>query len=205
MGDGDGPSGEEATAARVNVWSLSDPTYQSLLGGVLTPAVAGAEATGDGGGGAWQTFSRTVCLIGLDLTRPWTFERALTRWLAVLRRALGEAARAAAAEKSGESADDVEAAAAAGMERLRARVAEYLGRCYDSGEAVEGGGGVFCVKASTPLKQQSQSRQRGRMAAATAAELPKGVLQENVGVPLIVVGLKADLVKARVERGKTSS
>ena len=219
---------EATTAARVNVWSLSDPAYRGLLPAVLSPPTGsstGSSTTGsssaadeddEAAAACWQALGRTVCLLGLDLTRPWTFERALTRWLAVLRAALETAALAAA---KGDAA-----AAEAGLERLRRRQAAYLANCYNGGggsssssssvgkkttkeeggaESEEQEGSFFSVRAAplsssnndTPLKSSQRAAARG---SAAAVVLPEGVLVENLGVPLIVVGLKADLVQARV-------
>lgn len=174
---------DDDSAARVNVWSLSDPAYQHLLHVAFSQtATDKTERT--------KALQRTVCLLGVDLTRPWACEAALRRWTKVLQGVLADAA-------SLEEEED--------EETRQARLAAYLAKCYGGGSANapaphadDQDGASFIVRKSSPLK----SGRRNSLSASSASSflptpaLPDGVLATNLGIPLIVVGLKADQVKA---------
>lgn len=84
---------------------------------------------------------------------------------------------------------------------LAARQAAYLARCYgitttttpssssNREEESSGGGGSFNLKA------EGGGEGGGRVIGNEALQLPKGVFEVNLGLPIIVVGLKADLVQ----------
>jgi hypothetical protein len=96
----------------------------------------------------------------------------------------------------------------------KARLVAYLAKCYGGGstsmqrrqqqeqqddqeqqqqqeEGKDGDDEVFRVHKSSPIKSRTASSRR-----SNPSSLPPGVLTENLGVPLIVVGLKTDLVHA---------
>ncbi|EWM26714.1 dynein light intermediate chain [Nannochloropsis gaditana] len=205
---------EMDAGARVNVWSLSDPALKDLLHVALDdPGVRRRAASIrsevptdprfdtsslNSKSTPAQTLQRTICMIAIDLTRPWACESALERWVGVLRSVLGEKARAGChkGEEEGEE------------ERVRkARLVAYLSRCYqgedmdrvwlERGELKEEdeGGGLEEPKVVFRINRMESSggRPLSSPQPARSTPLPAGVLEENLGVPLVVVGLKADL------------
>ena len=223
------------SAARINIWSLSDPSHKTLLQVAFNASqedCCDKEAGGNDGDQSTKTgmaregtkaaardeaLQRTVCMIGVDLTQPWTCEAALQRWVGVLKAVLAEAGCGEGGRggvRQGDREEDEE-------EIMRkARLAAYLSKCYDGSstsmqwrqqkkeqpqdeqqqqqqqEDEEGKDGdkevpVFRVHKSSPLRRRTVSSQR-----SSPSSLPPGVLTENLGVPLIVVGLQADLVHA---------
>jgi len=215
------------SAARINIWSLSDPSYKTLLqvafddsqGDCCDKEAGGNEAdqstktemarTGRKAGARAKALQRTVCMIGVDLTRPWTCEAALQQWVGVLKAVLAEAGCSEGDRGGGGQGDGQE-----DEEEImrKERLVAYLTKCYDGGatskqwhqrkkeqqedKQEEGKDGVkevpvFRVHKSSPLRSRTVSSR-----CSSPSSLPPGVLTENLGVPLIVVGLQADLVHA---------
>ena len=235
-GNDDDDDDDVDSAARVNVWSLSDPTYKNLLqvafdaaqddccdkeeGDQSTKTERNARKERKSAARA-EALQRTVCMIGVDMTRPWACEAALQRWMGVLKAVLAEAGGGEGGRGGGGGQGDM----GEGEEETtrKARLAAYLAKCYGGGftstqrrqqhqeqphdeqhqhqqqeEGKDGDDEVFRVHKSSPIKNRTASSRRAAssFSSSSSSSLPPGVLTENLGVPLIVVGLKSDLVHA---------
>jgi len=145
-------------------------------------------------------------MIGVDLSRPWTIQQSLQTWLAVLTEVLMK-------EVNKLPLDDQSA--------LLARQIKYLSRCYDLSKAE---GGTFTIKPlggsnSSSGGNSNRSSNSGANDDAEAGgddytststnqpplQLPPGILEVNLGVPIVVVGLKADAVKCETFEAEQGS
>ena len=133
-----------------------------------------------------QHLQRTVAMIGVDLSRPWTIQRSLETWIQVLTELLMK---------------EINRLPPNDQSALLSRQANYLARCYDLSRAE---GGVFTIKPlgggagrgrgnddSDHLNEDSTTTPNQSL-----PQLAQGVLEVNLGVPIVVVGLKADAVKS---------
>lgn len=134
---------------------------------------------------------RTVFMVGVDLSRPWSMDKSLQCWSKLLNDLASRVL-----QKLPPNTKDA----------LLARQVHYLARCYnilsqapgDTAFTIKPLGGDKGTNGSTSSSSNGTSNGGLTTAAEDTGPLPQlapGVLQVNMGVPLVVVGLKADLVK----------
>ena len=130
-----------------------------------------------------NSLQRTICIIGLDLSRPWTFPRALERWSKVIEEVVG--ARLQHLKPNERTA-------------LASKQAAYLARCYGVTREEDSTGSSFNLKTLDSAAAAAEGNREGTVGVNEGLQLPKGVLENNLGLPIIVVGLKADLVQVYI-------
>ncbi|KAJ1939869.1 hypothetical protein FBU59_003981, partial [Linderina macrospora] len=157
----------EETIARLGIYQLASDrtTDRELLKYVLDA----------------RTFGDAAAVIVLDWSKPWRFVKSLLRWCNVLTEAIESVCRdtggrEAASNKGASGWTLGKATVDECRERLERFLQEYVEPAEPGGEAAAGAG----------------AQKLAAKAVNVLLPLAKGVLEENLGLPLIVVCTKAD-------------
>ncbi|KAJ1957097.1 hypothetical protein EC988_001006, partial [Linderina pennispora] len=155
----------EETIARLGIFQLASDrtTDRELLKYVLDA----------------RSFGDSAVVIVLDWSKPWRFVKSLLRWCNVLGEAIecvckDTGGREAASNKGASGWTLGKATVDECRERLERFLQEYVEPAEPSGEALTG------------------TQKLAAKAVDVLLPLAKGVLEENIGLPLIVVCTKAD-------------
>ncbi|KAJ2790071.1 hypothetical protein H4R21_006591, partial [Coemansia helicoidea] len=129
-----------------------------------------------------HSFPGAAAVVVLDWARPWRFVKSLLRWINVLRRAVD----AVCCDTGGREAGSSRGAGAwtlgrATVDECRERLERFLQEYVEAAEP-----------AADPAAAAGGGADVGAKAADVLLPLGEGVLEANLGLPLVVVCTKAD-------------
>eukprot|EP00743_Colponemidia_sp_Colp-15_P002608 GILK01002825.1.p1 GENE.GILK01002825.1~~GILK01002825.1.p1 ORF type:complete len:511 (+),score=101.26 GILK01002825.1:39-1535(+) len=154
----------DETVARLNVWMMKDRQQKELVKLALKP----------------EALIQTVAIIALDFARPWTWMESLTSWVDMLQEVVGEVAISLPLDKQDALRNRVETYVRSFREPTNSQPHASPTKPYNRRTTTLHDVTPFIV----PPTDES------------LADLPlkEGVLRVNLGIPLIVVCCKSDLV-----------
>ncbi|KNC47870.1 cytoplasmic dynein 1 light intermediate chain 1 [Thecamonas trahens ATCC 50062] len=164
---------EYVPLGKVNVWQLSgNPHFGALLDVALKAA------------GSLESTAFFVCLA---MDTPWTMAAALDRWLGLVAKVVE---RAEEAELNAEGA--VRAAVEARHAERRRAMEESWRRYTDGGEGTSGDGGDGGASSASGPGEGDGGE--GGVGEEVLMPLTEGALEINLGVRIVIVVCKADMV-----------
>jgi dynein cytoplasmic 1 light intermediate chain len=199
---------DEDTVARVNVWEMTDERYLQNQ-----EKEKGKEKEKEDGAGAStasqnldlfdlilpceaDSLQRTLVVITLDFAKPWSFGESLAHWMQVVCAHVDRVRRLsptdfAKLQQSYEHFVRLQSAEPASLSALVAKYKRHLSQQQQQNQ--EDGSGA-ASSAENEDNNDGDDDEGGNDVEALLPTLGDGVLDRNLGVPIVVVACKVDMI-----------
>jgi uncharacterized membrane protein YgcG len=205
-----GAGDKDEVLARMHLWQLDEPQHAPLIASFLqssrpasatAPPAAASSASGVSTAAPvldYAALDRACFVIAVDLSEPWRAVDSVREWLAALSRVLTPA---------------LAALPEAQAQALRTKVSRYIQSYYSPSvgdEAADGadslvsphsGGGAA---TSSPTAAGSAPLSSSSPALESGPPVDPAVPEKNLGVPIIIAGLKADAFGRHYHSGRSA-